>query len=228
MGRYHSGVAKRAEYLGPERRRPLVLEAARAIFSEGGFADASMSAIAERAGVSKAVLYDCFPGGKHEIYYAILDHGEDAFMDHMLEVLDRTNRLPLEQALREGIAAFVEYARLDPEGFRIMFGDAGTSDPEIARRASRAKERMVAKMGERTEQILESAGVKITPAITVYNRAIIAVCEEISHWVLREPGLDSKELVEAIVVWFMKGFEKIIPGTAWREPIPDGMPVAQH
>jgi AcrR family transcriptional regulator len=213
-------MAKRAEYLGPERRRPLVLEAARAIFSDGGFAEASMSAIAERAGVSKAVLYDCFPGGKQEIYYALLDRGEDSFMEHMLEVLDRTNKLPLEQALREGMFAFVDYARIDPQGFRIMFGDAGTADRVIARRAARAKERMVQKMGERTEQILAAGGFPMTPVVEVYNRSIIAVCEELGHWIMRDPSLDPKELVESVVVWFMKGFEHIIPGTAWREPVP--------
>jgi AcrR family transcriptional regulator len=213
-------MAKRAEYLGPERRRPLVLEAARAIFSEGGFAEASMSAIAERAGVSKAVLYDCFPGGKQEIYYALLDHGEDAFMERMLEVLDRTNKLPLEMALREGMFAFVEYARIDPHGFRLMFGDAGTSDRTLARHAARAKERMVQKMGERTAQILGAAGVPMTPIVEVYNRAMVAVCEELGHWIMREPSLDTKELVDAVVTWWMKGFEKIIPGTAWREYLP--------
>jgi AcrR family transcriptional regulator len=196
-----------------------VLTAARAIFSEGGFADASMSAIADRAGVSKAVLYDCFPGGKQEIYYALLDRAEHSFMEHMLGVLDRTNKLPLEQALREGMAAFVDYARMDPEGFRIIFGDAGTSDPEIARRTARTKELIVAKMGERTEQILESVGIRLTPLTEIYNRAIVAVCVELGQVVMRTPAMDTKHIVGMIVDWFMKGFETIIPGTAWREAL---------
>jgi AcrR family transcriptional regulator len=214
-------MAKRAEYLGPERRRPLVLAAARTIFSEGGFADASMSAIADRAGVSKAVLYDCFPGGKQEIYYALLDSGEEAFMAHMLETLERTNTLPLEQALREGMLSFVEYAEMNPESFRLIFGDAGTSDPEIAKRAARTKELLVAKMGERTTQILTSAGVRITPAMFVYNRSMIAVWVEIGNWVLRDDTVDGATLVGGLVPWFMRGFENIIPGNAWREPAPE-------
>lgn len=217
-------MAKRAEYLGPERRRPLVLDAALEIFAEGGFADASMAAIADRAGVSKAVLYDCFPGGKQEIYYTLLDRGEKIFMDHMLAVLDRTNRLPLERALREGLHGFIDYAQVNPLGFRIIFGEAGTADAEIARRTLRTRERIVAKMGERTRQIMDAAGVPITPIADVYNRSIVAVAEEMARWALHEPKLDRDAVIESVVVWFMKGFERIIPGDSWAKPLPDPEP----
>jgi len=207
-------MAKRAEYLGPERRRPLVLDAAQAIFAEGGFADASMSAIAGRAGVSKAVLYDCFPGGKQEIYYAMLDRGEQIFMDHMLAILERMRSLPLEQALRDGLLGFLEYADLNPLGFRIIFGDAGTSDPELGKRAARTRELMVAKMGERTREIMAAAGLSVTPLAEVYNRSIVAVAEELARWILHSPELPRAVVVESVVQWFMKGFEVIIPGGA--------------
>ncbi len=213
-------VTKRAQYLGPEKRRPLVLDAAQAIFAEGGFADASMAAIAARAGVSKAVLYDCFPGGKQEIYFSLLDRGEKVFLEHMLEVLDHTNRLPLEEALREGLLAFLNYAEIIPTGFRIIFGEPGTSDLEIAKRAAETKQLMVRKMGERTRQIMSTAGVPITPLADVYNRSIVAIAEELAHWVLHEPELSRGTLVELVVQWLMKGFEQIIPGDVWKKPLP--------
>lgn len=219
FGGYHWAMAKRAEYLGPQKRRPLVLDAAEQIFAEGGFADTSMSAIAARAGVSKAVLYDCFPGGKQEIYYALLDRGEQLITDHVLAVLDRTNRLPLEDALREGITAFLRYARDNPLAFRILFSEAGTSDPEIGLRARRAKDAMVSKMGERTVQIMESGGVPVTTYANLYNRAIVGIVEEMARWAHEDPGVDERIIVDALVVWLMRGFERIIPGDAWRKPL---------
>jgi AcrR family transcriptional regulator len=209
-------MAKRAEYLGPERRRPLVLDAALAIFAEGGFADASMSAVAARAGVSKAVLYDCFPGGKQEIYYALLDRGEADFMTHMFEVLEVTNKLPLEGALRAGLAAFLNWAEIHPLGFKIIFGEAGTADAEIAKRTARAKDRIIEKMGERTQEFLAQAGIPMSPIIEVYNRSIVAVAEELARWVERNPTLPREHLVEAIVRWFMDGFATILPESATR------------
>ena len=212
-------MSKRAEYLGPRRRKPLVLDAATTIFAEGGFADASMSAIAERAGVSKAVLYDCFPGGKQEIYYALLDRIEHAFMDRMMAVLETTNRLPLDQALREGMSAFVEFAREEPDGFRIVFGDAGTADPEIARRSAGAREAIVGKIGERTAHILEAGGGTVTARTDLFNRSLVAVAKELAVWALEGDETPARQLVDPIVTWLMRGFEHILPGTAWREPV---------
>ena len=196
-----------------------MLDAAVQIFAEGGFADTSMSAIAARAEVSKAVLYDCFPGGKQEIYFALLDRSEVTITEHVLSVLDRTNTLPLEQALRDGILAFLSYAEENPLAFRILFSEAGTSDEEIGKRARRAKEQMVAKMGERTRQIMEAGGLPITNLAPLYNRSIVAIVTEMARWLHEEQDLRKEQMVEAVVRWMMKGFEQIIPGDAWRKPV---------
>jgi AcrR family transcriptional regulator len=209
-------MAKRAEYLGPERRRPLVLDAATEIFAEGGFADASMSAIAERAQVSKAVLYDCFPGGKQEIYYALLERIENRFMQDMLALLDRTNKMPLGPALENFATEMIDWAHESPLAFQLIFGDAGTADPEITKRAERTKELMVQKMGERSSQIMRSAGVGIGPHADIYNRGILATFVEMARWTLRDPRLERDKIVKAVVQWQMTGFERVIPGDAWQ------------
>lgn len=201
----------RAAYLGPEKRRPMVLDAALEIFAEGGFADASMAAIADRAGVSKAVLYDCFPAGKQEIYEALLSRGEERFLEHMMSVLAQTNRMPMERALREGLDAFLSYAETNPLGFRIIFGEAGSADPEIIKRSERTHERIVAKMDERTRELLAAANIPMTPLMEIYNRAVIATAEEMARWMIRNPEIKRSSVVPTLVQWWMRGFEGIMP-----------------
>jgi len=215
-------MAKRAEYLGPERRRPLVLDAALEIFAEGGFADASMQAIADRAGVSKAVLYDCFPGGKQEIYYALLERSEHTFVEHMVGVLERTERLSTEEGLRYGLRAFLDYAEIHPHSFRVIFGDAGTRDSEVALRSERAREKIVALMRERTHDVMRAAGITPSATSDVYPRAIVAVGEDLARWILREPGVRRDDLVDAIVNWFMHGFSQLIPNDPARPQLVRG------
>ena len=53
-------------------RRQQLLEAAQQVFVANGYHAAAMDDIAERAGVSKPVLYQHFPG-KLELYVALLD-----------------------------------------------------------------------------------------------------------------------------------------------------------
>src|SRR4029077_6615640 len=60
----------------PARRRQL-LGAAREVFVAQGYHAPAMDEIAERAGVSKPVLYQHFPG-KLDLYLALLDEGVDA------------------------------------------------------------------------------------------------------------------------------------------------------
>lgn len=210
-------ASKRAPHLGPVRRRPLVLDAANEIFAEGGFADASMEAIAKRAGITKPVLYDCFPGGKQEIYLALLEREEERFLDHMLGVLSATRHLPMREGLRAGLAAFLDYAEINPNAFRVIFGSPGTSDPEIARRADHVRERIVAVMGERGSEIAVAVGAP--PVMSeIYNRSIVALSDHLARWWLRSKPVEREVLVAAVVNWLMRGFEGILPPSALGPP----------
>ena len=80
---------KRAAHLGPERRRPLVLDAAYELFLENGFEGTSMDAIAAAAGVSKPVVYDCF-ASKDELFTAMLDREEERILVETGEALATT------------------------------------------------------------------------------------------------------------------------------------------
>src|ERR1700752_4019624 len=63
-------------------RRKQLLEAAQEVFVAQGYHAAAMDDIAERAGVSKPVLYQAFPG-KLELYLALLDPHCDAIIARM-------------------------------------------------------------------------------------------------------------------------------------------------
>jgi len=220
-------MARRAEYLGPERRRPLVLDAAEQIFGEGGFADTSMQAIADRAEVSKAVLYDCFPGGKQEIYFEMLARLGERFTESMLAILERTNKLPMRDGIKSFLTAFHDWVDENREGFRILFGDGGSSDPQIASRTAEARIRFVEKISERTKQVMEAGGVEFTPVHRIHGLAVLTMAEATARWRLREPEIPRDELISLTTLLLRKGFEGISPGTAWREPVDVLRPISE-
>ena len=61
-------------------RRAQLLESALEVFVAQGYHAAAMDDIAERAGVSKPVLYQHFPG-KLELYLALLDQSCDTIIE---------------------------------------------------------------------------------------------------------------------------------------------------
>ena len=67
-----------------DAKRRAILEAAAEVFREQGFAGASMTAVSERAGGSKATLYRYF-GSKEDLFVGMM---LDAVLDHANAVFD--------------------------------------------------------------------------------------------------------------------------------------------
>src|ERR1700743_2656493 len=72
-----------------DERRKQLLAAALEVFVDKGYHAAGMDDIAERAGVSKPVLYQHFPG-KLELYLALLDTQAEMPANTVQEALDAT------------------------------------------------------------------------------------------------------------------------------------------
>jgi AcrR family transcriptional regulator len=71
-------------------RRLQLLRAAQEVFVAQGFHAAAMDDIADRAGVSKPVLYQHFPG-KRELYLALLEQQVDALADQVAQAMAGTD-----------------------------------------------------------------------------------------------------------------------------------------
>ncbi len=130
----------RAAYLGPEARRPLVLDAAARLFARGGYRATTMRAIAAECGVSKTVLYACFPGGKRELHRALIERATARFR-HVIRTTSNT-RGP-EDAVNAALVSFARFAEEDAASLRLLFGDPGTADAIVLARARRMRETLL-------------------------------------------------------------------------------------
>ena len=105
-----------------EFRCSQILAAARTVFAEKGYQDATMDQIAEVAGVAKGTLYSYFPS-KRDVYVAELSHGAG----ELLELTRRVIAAPGD--LRSKILMFVrtrlEYLDSHLEFFKIYHAEFG-------------------------------------------------------------------------------------------------------
>lgn len=194
----------RAEYLGPERRRASVLDAALTVFSQGGFAAGSMAAVARAAGVAKAVVYDCFPGGKQDLYFALLDQQERQFVDYLGERWSGLGHGQREPNLRAGLEVFLGYAEVNPRAFRLIFGEAGAGDAEIQERAAGVRRSIVNRL---TDGAMRSLGFaeELRPYAELNTRLVVACGEELARWQAEGAPLDRSELAELGERFLMEG-----------------------
>jgi AcrR family transcriptional regulator len=133
---------KRAAHLGPERRRPQVLDAGLALFLERGYEGTSMAAIADAAGVTKPVVYACFPS-KDELFRALLRREEERILREIQSAFATADLSDPEATLTEGFTGFLRAVAASPEVYKLIFLGEGGGNMAVARRIQRGRDAQV-------------------------------------------------------------------------------------
>jgi AcrR family transcriptional regulator len=113
------------------QRRAQLLEVSREVFVAMGYHATAMDDIAERAGVSKPVLYQHFPG-KLDLYLALLEEGTAQLVDSVrAAMLSTTENHARVDALLAAYFGFVDA----PDGvFRLVFESDLTQESAVRKR----------------------------------------------------------------------------------------------
>ncbi|MDQ3616324.1 MAG: TetR/AcrR family transcriptional regulator [Actinomycetota bacterium] len=117
-----------------DARRAQLLESALGVFVAQGYHAAAMDDIADRAGVSKPVLYQHFPG-KLDLYLALLDQSCDTIIDATREALDSTE--DNKQRVEATMQVFYDYVANAHGAFRLVFESDLTNEPAVRERLER-------------------------------------------------------------------------------------------
>ena len=115
-------------------RRAQLLDSALEVFVAQGYHAAAMDDIAERAGVSKPVLYQHFPG-KMELYLALLEQSSDRIIDQTRRALASTQDNKLR--VLATIQVFYEYVADAQGAFRLVFESDLTNEPAVRAQVDR-------------------------------------------------------------------------------------------
>src|SRR5688572_22861502 len=155
MGPVTSGTqtAGRPVRLPRSARRKQLLAAAQEVFVAQGYHAAAMDEIAERAGVSKPVLYQHFPG-KLELYLALLDTHCDGLLTRVNHAMAATP--DNKERVRNAMAAYFDFVDHESEAFRLVFESDLRNDPAVRERVERVESGCIAVI---TDTIMADTGV---------------------------------------------------------------------
>jgi AcrR family transcriptional regulator len=185
--RRRGGGRARAAHLGPERRRPLILDAALEVYVEHGYKGTSMQAVAEAAGVTKPVVYECF-ANKDELLLALLDREERRLLGAITESLP-SNLVSdnVEAVLAAGLTAFLAGALQAPNSWRVVFDSGWGSGSVVAERVRRVREMVVGQLRELVRQYMMADGIEdIDRKAPVVAEMIAAVSESCARMLVVE------------------------------------------
>ena len=194
-------AAPRGARLPRHARRRQLLAAAQSVFVAQGYHAAAMDDIAERAGVSKPVLYQHFPS-KLELYLALLDQHAEVLVERVREALGSTtdNRQRVEASV-QAYFDFVDGAGTPGEGaFRLVFESDLRNEPAVRERVERMTSECVDAIAR---TIAHDTGYREEEAVLL-SVALSGLAEVSARWWLDAHGSVPKErAVELLVglVW---------------------------
>jgi AcrR family transcriptional regulator len=136
----HNGQAGRGARLPRNARRAQLLAAAQDIFAANGYHAAAMDEIAERAGVSKPVLYQHFPG-KLELYMALLETHVDELIRRVTDAMESTTDNKVR--VRNAVGAYFDFVDGESQAFRLVFESDLRGEPVVQDAIERATEASV-------------------------------------------------------------------------------------
>ncbi len=179
-------------------RRRQLLGAAQEVFVAQGYHAAAMDEIAERAGVSKPVLYQHFPG-KLELYLALLDEHAENLVKIVREALESTtdNKLRVQASMQ----AFYDFVAGDGEAYRLVFESDLRNVAPVRARVDRANQQCA----EMTAQVIaEDTGPPAEEA-HLLGMGLVGMAEVSARFWLSQHRTIPKDTAE-----------KIIARLAWR------------
>jgi AcrR family transcriptional regulator len=175
---------------GPERHEQLIA-VGRSVFAERGFVATTVEEIAERAMVSKPVVYEHF-GGKEGLYAEIIGREIGHLIERITSSLDSESP---RQAVEQAADAFLGYIEDHREGFTILVrdapvGTAGSMSGVIADIAARVEGLLAKELGSR------GYNRDVAP---VMARALVGMVAMTGQWWL-DVGRPSRKAVAAQLV----------------------------
>lgn len=186
----------RRQRLTATARRAQLIDVGRIVFAKRGYEGASLEEIADRAKVSRPVLYEHF-GGKEGLYAVVIDREMEYLVRRIAEAIAQgTPRERIEAAA----LAFLSYVKDHPDGFAILTHDAPVTT------AGGGMSSLLNDLAERVGDVFaasfKNAGYD-PKAAPIYAHALIGMVTFVGQWwtTARKPAVEEVASHIAALAW---------------------------
>ncbi len=182
--------------LSASARRAQLIDVGRIVFAKRGYEGASLEEIADKAKVSRPVLYEHF-GGKEGLYAVVIDREMEYLVRRIAEAIATGS--PRER-VEAAALAFLTYVKDHPEGFAILTHDAPVTT------AGGGMSSLLNDVAERVGDVFaasfKSAGYD-PKAAPIYANALIGMVTFVGQWwtVARKPSVEEVASHIAALAW---------------------------
>ncbi|GAA1862135.1 TetR/AcrR family transcriptional regulator [Pseudonocardia ailaonensis] len=181
-------AAPRKRVSRAERERQ-ILEAAIAVFSERGYAAASMDAVAERVGVTKPVVYTHY-GSKEGLLLACVSWIRSALLEATATAASSTD--DPEEMLRRGTLAFFRFLDERSSTFALLFHETAIAEEAV--------EAIRAQQTDFIAGLLAAADPAADPVrLQGWAQVIVGACERLGYWRKQDSRITAEQATEYLM-----------------------------
>lgn len=194
----HMATARRR--LSPQDRRAELLALGAEVFGKRPYDEVRIDEIAERAGVSRALMYHYFPD-KRAFFAAVVKDEAD-------RLYAATNKAPapgmtMFEEIRTGVLAYMAYHQQNPEAAWAAYVGLGRSDPVLLGIDDEAKNRQMEHIMSRIAEVVSgidrdnTLDLEVERDLRVIIHGWLAFTFELCRQRIMDPSTDAERLADA-------------------------------
>lgn len=188
-------------------REQQLLSVALRLFVEHGYQGTAMGDIADAAGITRPVVYNCF-GSKDALYLACLTQARQALEQSMLSAA-----LAQEQPqarLRAGLEGYFQFIDANPLAWRLLYGSGVAVAGNAAEEAVRLRLHTV----DAIAALFRLSAPEAAPGqLKIYAHAMSGAAEQVAKYGMTAPEQPRDTLIDTLMQFAWQGLEPLLSPT---------------
>lgn len=174
--------------LPPAQRREQLIDAALAVAAHDGHEHLAFEAVANRAGVTRNLVYHYFPGGRQELLEAAVHRAGEVLSSDWVTDTD----VPLPERLAANLNRMMDHASEPTDAWLLYRQSRGIVDPRLLEIASGYRERVISMIA-----LNQLGNSKPPPIVHAAIDGLLAYVETVIETALAE-GVDREKVVAVV------------------------------
>jgi AcrR family transcriptional regulator len=196
------------------QRREGILDAALEEFSMNGYHETSLEGVANRAGISKALIYEHF-SSKRELHEALLSRYVHKLLERFIGAI--ASAAPPEQRLRAAANAFLGFVEDHREPWRLMVrspSDSGTA-ATVGRQQSEIAHAIATLMQADAPPEMQQAPDEGRFEIEMMAQQLVGAWRAVAIWWDEHRDVPREQLLATMMDLAWIGLERLSEGETW-------------
>ena len=187
-----------------ERRREVILTAAKRVFAKKGFHATTMGDVAKAARISYGSVYWYFDS-KDALFHALMDHQELALREHIDGALAGVGGTDGEAVFRTSVRATFEFFEQDRDVVKLLFRDAVVLGERFDRHLAGIYEGFIGDI-EETIAVAQSAGRVVEAPARMIAFSVAALISQLAvRRLTTDDGVPASVVADFVVTLLLDG-----------------------